>query len=763
MEQVQFHLNVVWTVMAALLVFLMQAGFMALEAGAVRAKNSINVVMKNVADIVIVSIVFLLVGFPLMFGKTVFGLFGLNGFFLHGHTMETDPWLWVFLLFQIMFAGTSATIVSGAIAERAKFSTYICVCIASAMFIYPLFGHWAWGHLYLTDQYGWLGALGFMDFAGSTVVHSIGGWLALAGIFVIGPRLGKYAEDGTIHPVVPSNIPLMALGVFLLWFGWFGFNAGSTTAGDVSIAMIALNTLLGGAGGGAGALFFGYAMRKLWKVEDLLNGILAGLVSVTAGCNVLLPQGALLSGIVGGIIYVLSYRWLDEKLKVDDAVGAVAVHGFGGVWGTLALALFAPEEWLAAGGRLQQLLVQSIGVVVAFVWAFFVGLLVFWLLKATIGVRVDAEGERMGLNVSEHGAHIALVDTIIAMQEIAAAKGDLSRTLPVHPGEDTAQLNEAFNRMLFSLNNIVKAVQTKTRMVMDDSGAVLEQTKSIREQMQQYTDSIHQVNGAVQQLRSSIEDGKVREESFLDAIYVMADTFREYAAKMQELQETGSRLAEQTMKTDQDVKGLVQTMENVREHMDSMYRFIGDVEKLMAMLDSVSEEIQMLSLNARIEAARSGANGSGFAVVAREIKKLAEQTQVSLAALRRPLENHMNNSIKGVQFVEEANKILDNVLQTLADTFHSMSQITEEIGGMENETRSFMERFDTLANITGDLWAEKQEQFSQLEEIAQHMERIGATTHRILSRIHEIGESSILMHDNAKGLGEQVASFKTGD
>ncbi len=761
MEQIQFHLNIVWTVTAALLVFLMQAGFMAVEAGSVRAKNSINVVMKNVVDIVIVSIVYLLIGFPLMFGSTVYGWFGLDGFLFQGHTIQTDPWLWTFLLFQIMFAGTSATIVSGAIAERAKFSSYIFVSVFVALVIYPLFGHWAWGNLLHSEQNGWLGGLGFMDFAGSTVVHSIGGWIALAGILVIGPRLGKYAEDGSVNPVVPSNIPLVALGVFLLWFGWFGFNAGSTTTGDASIALIALNTLLGGAGGGFGALFFGYMMRKVWQVDHLLNGILTGLVAVTAGCNVLLPQGAILAGVIGGVLFVIVNWWLDEKLKIDDAVGAVAVHGFGGIWGTLAPALLAPQELLATGSRLQQIMVQSLGIVTAFVWAFSLGLLLFWLLKKTVGVRVSEEQERQGLNVSEHGARIALVDTILAMQEIAAAKGDLSRTIPVHPGEDTAQLNAAFNRMLVSLNDIVGAVQSETEMVKSASQSVLEQTQSIRSQIRQYDESVDQMNGSIQQLRSSIELGKNREESFLDTIRQTAEAFQQYAKKMQDLQENGSRLAKWTQQTSHDVHTVVETMDHVRAHMESIHRFIGDVEKLLAMLDAISEQIQLLSLNARIEAARGGEQGRGFAVVANEIKHLAEQTRASLADLRRPLEGHMDDSIQGVQGVLFAHEHLEKLSHAMKDTADTISQIVGDIGLIDEETRTFLARFDKLSGQTEQLREEKQQQFLQLEEIVVHVDKIDASTDEITSRINEIGESAVLMHDKAKQLEERVARFKT--
>lgn len=761
MEEIQFHVNVVWTVTAALLVFLMQAGFMALEAGFVRAKNSINVVMKNFVDIVVVTIVFLLIGFPLMFGATVHGLFGWDGFFFQGYTLETDPWFWTLLLFQIMFAGTSCTIVSGAIAERTSFLSYIIVSVAIGVLIYPIFGHWAWGHLLHGDQSGWLGGMGFMDFAGSTVVHSVGGWIALAGLLIIGPRMGKYGADGRIQPVVPSNIPLAALGVFLLWFGWFGFNAGSTTSGDAAIALIALNTLLGGAAGGLGGVLFGFLFYRKWPVESLLNGILTGLVSVTAGCNVLLPQGALLAGCVGGVLFVIVNRWLDERLKIDDAVGAVAVHGFGGIWGTVAPALLAPPELLAAGGRLDQFLVQSLGVVTAFVWSFPLALLVFWILKQTVGVRVGPEEERLGLNVSEHGAHIALVDTIVAMQEIAAAQGDLSRTIPVHPGEDTAQLNEAFNRMLASLNEIVSAVQTETGMVIAASRSVLAQTRSIRGQMGQYDESVGQMNGAIQQLRSSIEMGRQREASFLEMIRQTAVVFQQYARKMEELQQKGVRMAQGHRRMSEDVQSMVHIMAYVREHMESVHRFIGDVEKLLGMLDAVSENIQLLSLNARIEAARGGEHGHGFAVVANEIKRLAQQTRESLADIRRPMEKYMKDSMAGVQGVLEAHKQLEKMAGAMHEAAEQMLQIIAEIRWIDKQTRNFSDRFHDILMQTEQLQAEKEQQDAQLAEIVLQVEQIDASTDEIAGRMNDISDSAVMMHDKAERLRTLVSRFKT--
>lgn len=351
---VQLNLNFVWLILCAALVFLMQAGFTLLEAGLTRAKHSISVAMKNVADILVTTIVFALIGFPLMFGSTVNGWFGWSGFFFDG--AGENPWDWAFLFFQIAFAGTAATIVSGAIAERTKLSSYVVGTIFISLLIYPVVGHWIWGGLLHTDQNGWLGQLGFMDFAGSTVVHSVGAWVSLAAVLVVGPRLGKYGPDGKANKFTASNPILATLGVFVLWFGWFGFNAGSTAVGDASIALIALNTGLAGAAGGLLAMVTSHVVSGLPRVEDMLNGVLAGLVSITAGCNAVSPLNALIIGAAGGILVVFSARFIEERMKIDDAVGAIAVHGISGVWGTMAVGLFGKPEMLHVYSSSDQML-----------------------------------------------------------------------------------------------------------------------------------------------------------------------------------------------------------------------------------------------------------------------------------------------------------------------------------------------------------------------------------------------------------------------
>jgi len=406
------NINIVWTCIAAFLVFFMQAGFAMVEAGFTRAKNSVNIIMKNLMDFSIGTLMFFLIGFGLMFGKTN-GFFGTTDFML-GSSVISDPehWNWTFLIFQTVFAGTAATIVSGAMAGRTKFSAYLTYSVFICAFIYPIFGSWAWGGL--LNGGGWLENLGtpFIDFAGSTVVHSVGGWLALAGAIVLGPRLGKYSPNGKSKAIPGHNITLAALGVFILWFSWFGFNSGSTTVGNGEIGRVAVTTNLAAA---IGAIT---AMTTIWLIDRkpdasmALNGALAGLVAITAGCYTVTPNGAIIIGGIAGVLVVFSVIFIDQVLKIDDPVGAVSVHGVNGAWGTLACGLFGAEKALGLsdantglfyGGGLSQFITQMIGVLSAFAWAFGLGLVLFFAVKYTVGLRVSPEEELKGLDITEHG------------------------------------------------------------------------------------------------------------------------------------------------------------------------------------------------------------------------------------------------------------------------------------------------------------------------------------------------------------------------
>ncbi len=396
-DLVQSHADYVWTLVAAALVFFMQAGFAMVEAGFTRAKNAINIMMKNLVDFSVGSLAFWAIGFGLMFGATTTGWFGMSGFFLSDFTPGGDPWVLAFWMFQVVFAATAATIVSGAMAERTKFSGYIIYSAIISAFIYPIFGSWAWGSLF--NGSGWLENLGFIDFAGSTVVHSVGGWAALAGAVVLGPRMGKYTKDGGIKPILGHNMPLAALGVFILWLGWFGFNPGSTTSANKDIAMIFVNTNLAAAAGAVVAMFTSWKKFGKPEVGMSLNGALAGLVAITSPCASVSPLSAVVIGAAAGILVVFSVLFFD-KIKVDDPVGAISVHGVCGAWGTLAAGIFN-----MGGTSFKIIGVQVLGIIACFLWVFPIAFAMFKLIEKTIGLRVSPEEELEGLDFIEHGGN----------------------------------------------------------------------------------------------------------------------------------------------------------------------------------------------------------------------------------------------------------------------------------------------------------------------------------------------------------------------
>ena len=399
-DAVQLNLDIVWTVIAAFLVFFMQPGFAMVECGFTRAKNAVNILMKNLMDFSIGTMAWFFIGFGLMFGGGESGFFGLSHF-AASDLGDVSNLNWTFWLFQCVFAGTAATIVSGAMAERTKFTAYLVYSAFICAVIYPISGHWAWGTLSNIGS-GWLADMDFIDFAGSTVVHSCGAWLALAGAITLGARTGKYGPDGKSRAIPGHNIPLASLGVFILWFTWFGFNPGSTTAGIGDIGYIAMTTNLSAAAGAIFAMFTSWIRFKKPDISMSLNGVLAGLVAITAGCANVSMFGALIIGACSGILVVLSVELIDKVLKIDDPVGAISVHGVCGVFGTLmAGVLNTPgTPGYVEGGSV---VTQLVGIGAMFVWAFGSGMILFNAIKYTIGLRASNEEELRGLDIGEHG------------------------------------------------------------------------------------------------------------------------------------------------------------------------------------------------------------------------------------------------------------------------------------------------------------------------------------------------------------------------
>ena len=446
---VKSFIDTLWVIDCAILVFIMQAGFMCVESGLSRHKNSINVALKNAADFGVSVVVFWLFGFGLMFGKSFNGLFGTDLFFF-----ATDiPEFQTYFVFQAMFVATAATIISGAVAERLKFVGYLIMTVFATGIIYPIVGHWAWSSSYLGEAMnkGWLAALGFVDFAGSTIVHSVGGWIALSGVLILGPRIGKYSEANK-GKFTGSSFPLAVLGTLILWFGWFGFNGGSNGAMDEAVPLILINTFLAAAFGLLTSLLISFVLFKKPDPFYVVLGPLAGLVSITAACNSVNSLLAILIGIIGTIIAIIVHELLNKK-EIDDVVGAVPVHLAAGVWGTLAVGIFSNLEILGTGlSRMEQIKAQLIGISAIGFFSFVSSFVFFKVVNYFYPLRVSPIHEELGLNIAEHGA-VSVEHDLIAILDKQSKSGDLKIRGPQDPFTAGGVIGLYYNKLMSKLES----------------------------------------------------------------------------------------------------------------------------------------------------------------------------------------------------------------------------------------------------------------------------------------------------------------------
>jgi Amt family ammonium transporter len=446
---VKSFIDTLWVIDCAILVFIMQAGFMCVESGLSRHKNSINVALKNAADFGVSVVVFWLFGFGLMFGKSFNGLFGTDLFFFATDIAEFQT----YFVFQAMFVATAATIISGAVAERLKFVGYLIMTIFATGIIYPIVGHWAWSSSYLGEAMnkGWLAALGFVDFAGSTIVHSVGGWIALSGILILGPRIGKYSEANK-GKFTGSSFPLAVLGTLILWFGWFGFNGGSNGAMDEAVPLILINTFLAAAFGLLTSLVISFVLFKKPDPFYVVLGPLAGLVSITAACNSVNSLLAILIGIIGTIIAIIVHELLNKK-EIDDVVGAVPVHLAAGVWGTLAVGIFSNLEILGTGlTRMDQIKAQLIGISAIGFFSFVSSFIFFKIVNYFYPLRVSPIHEELGLNIAEHGA-VSVEHDLIAILDKQSKSGDLKIRGPQDPFTAGGVIGLYYNKLMSKLES----------------------------------------------------------------------------------------------------------------------------------------------------------------------------------------------------------------------------------------------------------------------------------------------------------------------
>ena len=448
----QANLDTFWLLICAILVFLMQSGFMCLESGLSRNKNSINVALKNITDFGIAVVTFWAFGFALMYGTSIMGLFGNRFYFFTTHVAGYQT----YFVFQAMFVATAATIISGAVAERLKFLSYVIITFVTSGFLYPIVGHWAWAFNFdnPAEKFGWLGKMGYIDFAGASVVHSVGGWVALSVLLIIGNRTGRF-RDGAKKTFQGSNTPMAALGALILWFGWFGFNGGANGAMDLKVPLILINTFLSASFGLIFSSLMGVIILKKPEPLFMITGPLAGLVSITAGCAHVNPSEAILIGSIGGIVSGSTIVLL-EKFRIDDVVSAIPVHLACGIWGTIAVAIFGNFEMMGIEKtRLEQLGIQLIGIVSIGGFCFVSSFIIFKLINSVFPLRVGKIEEELGLNISEHNASTDTHELLDVLTKQAKSE-DYSMRAPQDPFTDSGIIGTQYNVLMDRLEQSEK-------------------------------------------------------------------------------------------------------------------------------------------------------------------------------------------------------------------------------------------------------------------------------------------------------------------
>jgi ammonium transporter, Amt family len=683
----------IWTMTAAALVFFMQVGFLLLEGGSVRSKNSINVAQKNVVDLVISVSVFYLIGYGFMFGPSLSGWVGSpsTAFFDQG-----DAWNFTFFVFQAAFVGTAATIVSGAVAERMKFVGYLAATVAVALVIYPVFGHWAWGNLLHGNNPAWLADMGFIDFAGSTVVHSVGGWIALAAIIVLGARLGKFNSDGSSNTLQGYSPVLAAAGAVILLIGWIGFNGGSTTAGTPDFAMIVANTVIAAMFGGMTSLIAGRLIDGLFKPMRAINGLLGALVGITAGCAVVGPHGAMAIGGLAGLVVVASEEFIEKTLKLDDVVGAVSVHGVCGALGTILLAFFAFEDQLVAGSRLDQFFIQSLGVAIAFVWTFGVSFAVFKIIDLLVGMRVSEEDELMGLNAAEHGASLGTGEIQRRMLEMTTGERiDLTTRLDEYSGDEGAEIARIINPFIDQIHTLVgdlKSHATSVDRRSDKLYSLANQFAVNADRMADFSNTTasaaHEVNGQLQgnsdlfeQMNDEGSGIAHAAEEMAQQMTTISSAVEELAASVGEISKNASNANAVAVKADDLAAKSVETIGDLQSAADQIREMVG-------LITAIADKTNLLALNATIEASRAGESGRGFAVVAQEVKDLSTQTANAVKEIRARVDHLQSGSSSMADTIHGVTEIISTMSATVAEiqtVSDAQSQATDQIASGVNQ------------------------------------------------------------------------------
>ncbi|MGQ8366161.1 ammonium transporter [Glaciecola sp. 1036] len=730
--QVQSNLDIIWIIIAASMVLLMQAGFTSLETGATRAKNTSNVAMKNITDFIASVLIFFVVGYAFMFGESFNGLIGTSNFFLSSVSQDLD---YANFVFQATFAGTAATIISGAVAERMQFTSYVIVSALVVAFIYPISGHWIWA------ENGWLAELQMVDFAGSTVVHSLGAWVGLAGAIMLGPRIGRFDKNGNPQKIHGHNMVLAVVGVLILFFGWFGFNGGSTLSGDSSIALILLNTMICASAAGMSSFVASlFTYKGEVHIEKMLNGIIGGLVAVTAGCAVLTPSGAMLLGVTAGIIVFCAEEVVLRVFKLDDPVNVIAGHGIAGAWGTLMLAFLAPVENLPLQSSWQQFWVQTQGVLAVFVWGFSSGLVLFYALKVLNKLRVSEDAELMGLNVHEHGASSGLLETMITMKSIVDAnngkgESDLTRRVEVEPGTqegDVAslfnQLIELFQTTIAEIKYSVKDMTNASLMMQDVSHGLSKDATTQRQHIAGATSAIKELTGTIGEVVSSSAN--------------TAEATKESAVKIKQMQK-------EMQDSLHSVEQLSTRIDSSQSTLEELLKQNQSITGILETITSISDQTNLLALNAAIEAARAGEVGRGFAVVAEEVRALSGKTNQATQQITDLIAQLSKNSEQASQSMLQSKNEADATVQRVSFTAHNLESLADFIQQIED--------------MSVQVAATMEQQSGVACQINSSMQELEVLTQTNTQRANNVQDTSDKLNFLSAALNQKVTGMHVGE
>ncbi len=729
-------LTQVWLGIACALVAGMQIGFLFLEAGFVRSKNSINVSMKNLADFAIAVLSFHVLGAAIMFGAG----YGVAGFDTSLIAFSGSGEVTLFLLFQALFCGTAATIVSGAVAERLKFNSYLLLTLPLTLLIYPMVGHWAWaGALPGGSGQGWLEALGFFDFAGSSVVHVTGGAAALAILLVVGPRHGRFDQSEDQMRAIHGHSPILAGGgALILLVGWLGFNSGTLEPGSDAFAKALSNTLYAGSAGCLAAGFYAFTREGFYRADRMVNGMLVGLVAITASAPYAYSAGALGVGAFAGLGSVVFADWMEGRRRVDDAVYAVSVHGFGGVVGTLAVPFVVPAYSLS-NPFLLQLGVQVMGVVAIATFTFVTMGYAAHLMHSRGALRVSLDDERRGLNLAEHNAMLGSAQLTKTLEQINSGASDLSTRIDVDPFEEGGDIAEALNAFLDRVEAAERLAAEQLREEQRETATLArrereraDESEAMLQQFQmEFASLVEQLKSQARELSDGSEALSHRSAQSGELVDEASHQAESTAAMADQMAQGASLLAQTLELVGQRVESAHQAAENADAASEKGSEIAGTLEsstreigKLIALIEAISDKTKMLALNARIEAARAGEAGKGFAVVSTEVGDLARQTEDATRDIARivgSLTQLIGSSI--AQF-----RAIDTSMETVRDIAADAARAVADQRATSAELESLITGARERVLASGRAVARVSENFA---EVTPTIDRIGASSNEL--------------------------------